>query len=472
MGDPPDLEESKGPVEGQSTGKDKGKAKESVGGSKYPKLVKTLEDWIARTNPEHALTIQMYFEDEDAWRDRQPPNEIIGVLMRHKERWRSIDFTLPEACYDDMRLTACMPPPPPNAEEPEPPWTPYPLLDSICLQPLLSDAQRAQSERKSLDVFKNIVPSLTHLRLNGYYLDDCHFPWSQLRSLALQHVYLDECFFALRQAPSLVECILSTMLRNDCHRPVAREKKDITLPLLEVLRMQSATEVASEQTMLISHLRLPALRELAVSSPDAQKAFRDIPLMVERSGCEHTLKALEVGGVDDRTCRDDESEKGFEARVIELLEGMPGLEDVKVKPEVGELGDRFLRALCRGINEHKSEVGEVKEVTVPLTLAPSPTSSVPFPTSRASTPTSHSGDSLTKRTPLLPNLRLLEYDGDGSFSEELLMKMVKLRCPAQQRSQDSEPLDVAKLEVLKFCTRRTYSDECQAVLEDAGLGSW
>lgn len=476
VGDPPDLEEAKGPAEGQNAGKDKGKAKESVGGSKYPKLVTALEDWISRTNPEHALTIQMYYEDEDAWKDRQPPDEVIGVLMRHKERWRSVDFTLPEACYDEMRLTVDVSPPSPDSEELEPPWTPYPLLESISLQPLLSDAQRAQSERKTLDVFKNIVPSLTHLRLNGYYLDDCHFPWSQLRSLALQHVYIDECFFALSQAPSLVDCILSTMLRNDCYRPVAREKKDITLPLLEVFRLQSATEVGSEQAMLLSHLRLPALRELAISSPDVQKAFNEVPRLTERSGCEHTLKILEVGGWDERSCRDDESEKGSEEAVVELLEGMPGLEEVHVKPEVGELGDVFLGALCRGIDERQSEAEARKEAPESPTATSSPTSSVPFPSSssssRVSTPTSGSGASSTKKTPLLPNLRVLDYDGDGSFEEDLLMKMVKLRCPSDRHSQASSPLEVKRLEVLKFCTRRTYSDECHAVLDEAGLGSW
>lgn len=157
---------------------------------------------------------------------------------------------------------------------------------------------------------------------------------------------------------------------------------------------------------------------------------------------------------------------------MELLEGIPGLEEVKVKPEVGELGDVFLGALCRGLCEPEPKVE--KKRSAPPTATPSPVSSVPFPSSsRASTPTSHSNASLLKNsTPFLPNLRLLEYDGDGSFDEELLMKMVRLRCSSDRHLQTSGPMEVQRLEVLKFCTRRTLSDDCQAVLDEAGLGSW
>ncbi|TEB25481.1 hypothetical protein FA13DRAFT_1777368 [Coprinellus micaceus] len=479
VGEPPDLDSEPGDSGHKGKGSEKGKGK-----SRYPKLVASIEDWIQRTNPEQPLTIQMYFEDEESWKDRQPPDELLMVLMGHRGRWRSIDFTLPEACYEDMRFTF------PDAVTIDPNtgerWTPYPLLENISLQPLLSDAQRSQVERKTLDVFKNIVPRLTHLRLNGYYVDDCHFPWAQIRTLALQHVYVDECFFVLSQTPILEECVLSTMLRNDCNRPIARAKKGVTLPMLRSLRMQSANEMGGEQAVLLDYLTLPVLRELVISGPDIHRAFSDLQTLVTRSRCEGTLKALEVGGIDERNCRSDDSEKGFEEVVIELLEGLPGLEDVRVRPDVGELGETFLAALCRGMGEcgpaeEKGEGVVRNETPIPQDSLPftSTSSASPSPsTSRSRTPPSPSNSPLPTPVaggtlgPLLPNLRHLEYDGNGSFDEEGVMKLVRLRCPTQSAdaSDDGEGvMKVRRLEALSFCSKRMYSDECQALLDEAGL---
>ncbi|KAF6751655.1 hypothetical protein DFP72DRAFT_816240 [Ephemerocybe angulata] len=368
--------------------------------SKYPKQLDLIKDWIGRTAPNQPLTIELSFEDEDVWKDK-PPHELIKYLLSQSHRWHSIDLTLPEACYNEIKAF--------NAE--------YPILTNIALQPLLSDAHVSQAERKRLDVFEN-VPQLSQLRLNGYYLDDCLVPWSQLQELVLQHVYIDECFFALNQTINLVSCTLSTMLLNDCNRPVA--KRYLPLPRLESLRMQGAS--GKDQGMLVQHLVVPSLSEFVLSSLDASVAFEDIPGMVTRSGC--LLRVFELNGLDLS-----------EAPLVDLLRDLPTIETLRIAPNSSDMSNLFL----------ETAEGDVSPVS------PAPT-------------TAHVG-------PFLPNLQHLEYDGDASFDEETLMRMIRLRCEREQGGGGitGSAAFLRNMDVLKISVQnKSYSAECMGVLERLG----
>ncbi|RXW23221.1 hypothetical protein EST38_g2647 [Candolleomyces aberdarensis] len=379
--------------------------------SKYDSQLEILKDWIGRASTTQPLTIELSFEDEDAWVAR-PPHELLQILLKEAHRWRSIDLTLPEACYQRVKSAKVQ----------------FPMLENIALQPLLADAHVAQAERKRLDVFE-VVPSLTHLRLNGYYLDDCSIPWEQLQELVLQHIYVDECFYALQKAKNLVHCTLSTMLVNDCNRTV--KKVQLTLPHLERLRVQGAS--GTDQATLIAHLTAPALSELIISSPNASAAFQDIAKMVSRSDC--LLRTFEVNGFDmDETA------------LVEMLNSLSTIEALHlVSSSTAPLESGLLDAL-RGSQTSTNDQSASSPPAATASATPAPKS-------------------------FLPNLQSLEYEGDAAFEEEALMGMIRSRSGLETgrvygsgNGMGSGGL-VRKLKVVKLTVNnKSFSPDCQTLL--------
>ncbi|KAJ2922940.1 hypothetical protein H1R20_g14198, partial [Candolleomyces eurysporus] len=375
--------------------------------SKYDSQLEILKEWIGRTSTTQPLTIELSFEDEDAW-VAKPPHELLQILLKEAHRWRSIDLTLPEACYQRVKSAKVQ----------------FPMLENIALQPLLADAHVAQAERKRLDIFE-VVPSLTQLRLNGYYLDDCSIPWEQLQELVLQHIYVDECFYALQKAKNLVNCTLSTMLVNDCNRTV--KKVQLTLPHLERLRLQGAS--GTDQATLIANLTAPALSELIISSADASSAFGDIATMVSRSDC--LLRTFEVNGFDmDETA------------LVEMLNSLSTVEALHLVPNSSApLKSGLLDALR----------GSQTSISDPSASSAASTSATPAPTS------------------FLPNLQSLEYEGDAAFEEEALVGMISSRRSGSEiglvDGNGNGMGLVRKLEVVKLTVNnKSFSAHCQTLL--------
>ncbi|KAJ2919673.1 hypothetical protein MD484_g712, partial [Candolleomyces efflorescens] len=387
--------------------------------SKYDSQLEILKNWIGHTSSNQPLTIELSFEDEDAWVSK-PPHELLQILLKESHRWRSIDLTLPEACYQRIKAAKSQ----------------FPILEKIALQPLLADAHVSQAERKRLDVFEGVVPELTHLRLNGYYLDDCSLPWDQLQDLVLQHVYVDECFYALNRAQNLVRCTLSTMLVNDCNRPV--KKIQLTMPHLKRLRIQGAS--GTDQATLLAHLTAPSLLELIISSTDASLAFADVVKMVARSDC--ILRTFEVNGFDLD-----------EAALVEMLNGLPTVEGLHIVPNPnGSLANGLLDAL-------RDSQPSTSTTTTSNSSSSSSLLSAPVPTS------------------FLPNLQCLEYEGDVAFEEETLMRMIRSRtgsgseCGQMEGSEDGMSSSgglVRKLEVVKLSVNKSFSSDCQTLLSSLG----
>ena len=107
------------------------------------------------------------------------PQEVVAGPASKSQRWYSVNFVLPEACYPCLEIVKGN----------------LPVLTSFILQPLLGDCHQS-ANRKRLTAFED-APELRTAHLNGYYLDDTIILWGQLLQLTTQHVYLDECFYAL-----------------------------------------------------------------------------------------------------------------------------------------------------------------------------------------------------------------------------------------------------------------------------------
>ena len=121
--------------------------------------------------------LHLTLEDESVW-THAAPQEVIARPAWKSQRWYSVDFVLPEACYPCLKIVRGN----------------LPVLTSFILQPLLSGCRQSVN-RKQLTAFKN-VPELRTAHLNGYYLDGTIILWDQLLQLTTQHVYLNEFFYA------------------------------------------------------------------------------------------------------------------------------------------------------------------------------------------------------------------------------------------------------------------------------------
>lgn len=211
---------------------------------RYETQVKLMSDWLTRSGV-CPLTINLIFDCEDDWTDIIP-HDLIQLLIVSANRWRSINFVLPESWYSILAELKYG----------------FPLLVTVVSQPLWADCSLSPSKRKRLNLFE-FAPVLRDVHVNGYYLTDVDVPWNQLDRFALQHVYLDECFYALVKTPNITFCRIYTILINDVNRNIA--ENTIELPLLQELLIYSASW--ADISRLLGKMTVPSLETLEISAP-------------------------------------------------------------------------------------------------------------------------------------------------------------------------------------------------------------
>jgi len=265
--------------------------------TRYDAQVELLTGWLRRSGV-CPLWLNVAFQNEEDWSNKDPPMELINLLSSNSYRWRVINVVLPESWYPSLTKIQYN----------------VPILVHVSTQPLWSDCRHSPAKRKRLTLFE-FAPVLKELHLNGYYLSDVNIPWSQLHHFTLQHVYLDECFFGLSKTPNITICRIYTILKNDVNRVVTEES--VSLPLLEEMLFFSALWEDTER--LFSNLITPLLHTLEFSTPQGDLEFLKIPALLLQSKC-HLLNLK----LDAFTFTRDEVE------LLELLCNIPTLQKVEI----------------------------------------------------------------------------------------------------------------------------------------------
>jgi F-box-like len=379
----------------------------SLSTPRYETQVKLLSDWLTRSGI-CPLTINFTFDHENEW-TAVIPIDLIRLFVASANRWRSINFVLPESWHSILAELKCN----------------FPLLVTVVSQPLWADCGLSPSKRKRLNLFE-FAPLLRVVHVNGYYLSDVDIPWTQLDQFTLQHVYLDECFYALVKTPNITFCRIYTILVNDVDRDII--DKAITLPLLKELVIYSAH--LTDISRLLVKMTVPLLETLEISAPQIDVFSEPIDLsalFLCNPKCH--LKRLRLS---------EWLSVCAESEFIQHLRALPSLEELDIDMQPCNL---LITELPHDI--------DMQPCNFPITELPHDILELAKPNS------SPSDDDM----PFLPNLQIFKFSGPivvtNTDYDDNLTSLIEKRLDHSKRCLTGI-LPISRLKVFEVITEKTY----------------